>query len=160
MRYARCFKLKKKNILRIAAAVLVTAAFALAAAFFTRTDTQWYEELIKPAIQPPALVFGIVWAVIYALFAASFALTLIKREGKGALLYILNLALTTMWCLIFFVRMDIGAALVLLIIIFILAIILTFFAYNSSAAAGVLITPYALWMGYALAINYGVVLMN
>ena len=152
--------MKKKNILRIAAAVLLTAASALLASFFTRTDTQWYEELIKPSIQPPPLVFGIAWAVIYALFAASFALTLIKREGKGALLYILNLALTTLWCVLFFVRMDIGAALLLLIIIFILAIILTCFAYNSSAAAGALITPYALWIGYALAINYGVVLMN
>ena len=152
--------MKKKNAGYIVAAVGLTGLFAAAAAFFKRTDSEWYMELNKPAIQPPPIAFAIAWTVIYALFAASFSVTLIKREGKGAMLYILNLVLTTLWCVLFFIRQSPGAALVLLLVIFILAIILAYNAYNTSAAAGALITPYALWIAFALTINYGVVLLN
>lgn len=59
-----------------------------------------------------------------------------------------------------FVRHSTGSALVLLLIIFAFAVYLAIFAYNKSVLAGILILPYVLWIGYALAINYGVVLLN
>ena len=150
----------KKNAVKIIVAVGITALFALLSAYFTRTDTEWYRALAKPEIQPPPLVFSIAWGVIYALFAASFSVMLIKNDGKGAFPYILNLILTTLWCVVFFVQQNIGAGLILMIIIFAAAIYLIIFAYNRSALAGILILPYVLWIGYALAINYGVVLLN
>lgn len=154
------FYLKKKDIWKIVFVVLITAVFALLSSVFTDTSSEWYKSLEKPSIQPPPIAFAIAWSIIYVLFAASFSVTLIKNKWSGAFLYIINLILTTLWCVLFFIRQSPGSALVLIIIIFVLAVYLAIFAYNKSALAGILILPYALWIGYALAINYGVVLLN
>lgn len=154
------FYLKKKDIWKIVFAVTITALFALLSSYFTDTSSEWYMALEKPSIQPPPIVFAIAWPIIYVLFAASFSVLLIKNKWSGAFLYIINLILTTLWCVLFFVRHSTGSALVLLLIIFAFAVYLAIFAYNKSVLAGILILPYVLWIGYALAINYGVVLLN
>ena len=152
--------LKKKDIWKIVSAVIITAVFALLSGYFTDTSSEWYLNLNKPSIQPPALAFAIAWPIIYAFFAASLSVLLIKNKWGGAFLYVINLILTTLWCVIFFVRHSTGSAFVLLLIIFACAVYLAIFAYNKSVLAGILILPYVLWIGYALAINYGVVLLN
>ena len=148
------------NIWKIAFPITVTSAFAAASALLTDTLSEWYLSLVKPAIQPPPVVFSVVWSVLYVLFAASFALVLLKNDGKGSFVYLLNLFLQALWCVVFFKSRSIGGALVLLIVIFICAVYLAAFAYKKNLAAGILITPYVIWCAYALAVNYAVALLN
>lgn len=54
----------KKNIIRAISAVLITLIFAAVAAYFTKTDTEWYLELTKPNIQPDSAFFSIAWAIV------------------------------------------------------------------------------------------------
>jgi translocator protein len=43
-------------------------------------QSNWYRELDKPSWQPPDVVFGPVWTVIYALIATSM---IIVRRSRG-----------------------------------------------------------------------------
>ena len=148
------------NIWKIAFPIAVTSAFAAASAFLTDAVSEWYLNLTKPAIQPPLVVFIIASSVLCVLFAASFALVLLKNDGKGSFVFLLNLFLQALWRVVFFKSRSIGVALIVLIVIFICAVYLAAFAYKKNLAAGILITPYVIWCAYALAVNYAVALLN
>lgn len=152
--------MKKVNIWKIAFPIAVTSAFAAASALLTDAVSEWYLNLTKPAIQPPLAVFFIASSVLCVLFAASFALVLLKNDGKGSFVFLLNLFLQALWRVVFFKSRSIGGALIVLIVIFICAVYLAAFAYKKNLAAGILITPYVVWCAYALAVNYAVALLN
>eukprot|EP01035_Chromulina_nebulosa_P037851 gene37851-51103_t len=40
-------------------------------------DNAWYQTLIKPDIQPPGWVFGVVWPTLYLLMGLAFAMVLV-----------------------------------------------------------------------------------
>ena len=72
----------------------------------TDTSTDWYQNLDRPAWQPPGAVFGPVWTVLYVLIA--IAATLSFRDVGGPRrrlvlgLFAANLALNVAWTWIFF----------------------------------------------------------
>lgn len=44
-------------------------------------DNAWYQTLLKPDIQPPGWVFGVVWPTLYLMLGLAFAMVL---NGRGA----------------------------------------------------------------------------
>ena len=72
---------KQEKILRIACSVLFFAAVAAMGAAFTDTSSEWYQSLIKPALQPPPIVFSIVWSVLYLMLAASLSLVSLMPDA-------------------------------------------------------------------------------
>lgn len=75
--------MKKKNAGYIATAILFFAVVAAVSFLLTDTESEWYMSLEKSPMQPPPIVFSVVWPVLYAILAASFAVTLVKRQGSG-----------------------------------------------------------------------------
>ena len=43
----------------------------------------WFEALAKPALMPPAWVFGAVWSILYVLMALALAMILHARGARG-----------------------------------------------------------------------------
>ena len=80
--------MKKKNAGYIATAILFFAVVAAVSFLLTDTESEWYMSLEKSPMQPPPIVFSVVWPVLYAILAASFAVTLVKRQGSGSLSYV------------------------------------------------------------------------
>ena len=139
------------------AVVFVAAALGALAS----TDAAaFYAQLAKPAWAPPASVFGPVWSVLYGLMA--IAAWLVWREkgaegGRTALgLFLAQLVANALWSWLFFGRHR--GALAFADVLLLLALVVTTTAafWRIHRAAGALLIPYVLWVGFASALTWTV----
>lgn len=151
----------QEKILRIMLAVVVSAAALALASAFTNTDTAWYQGLQKPELQPPPLVFGIVWTVLYALFAASLAIVWNKKAPtKTLILYLAIGILNALWTYVFFTQENPTGAVFVLLIIILVTLFLFLSVYDISKTAAYLLIPYMVWITFALYLNYEIAFLN
>lgn len=146
--------------------------------FTSSAVKDWYPVLAKPALNPPAWVFGPVWTVLFLLMG--YALYLVWREWdqgnpstrlrvKIALaIFGLQLFLNALWSIIFFGSTsltihglnNIGIALVEIVFLW-LAILATIIAFAKiSKPAAWLLAPYILWVSFAMYLNYSIYTLN
>lgn len=153
---------KQEKILRIACSVLFFGAVAAMGTAFVDTSSEWYQSLIKPALQPPPIVFSIVWSVLYLMLAASLTLVSIMPDAqkKTLALYVLTGVLNVLWTYTFFYLANPGGAVFVLIITIIAAILLFSEVYRSNRIASYLLIPYMVWLCFALYLNYELAFMN
>ena len=121
-----------------------------------------YNDLIKPPLSPPGIVFPIVWTIIYLLIGISH--TLLKEKGEvpkeTQQLYYTQLIFNYLWTFIFFV-FRLGLLSVLWIIILdILVIIMTYQFYKQNKLSGILLIPYVLWLLFATYLNISIYFLN
>ena len=145
--------------------IAVTEAVGALAGFLTRDGMELYKtQVIKPPLSPPALVFPIVWAIIYALMGIGIARVVLSarsEERSDAIqVYLLQLAINFTWSIFFFHLRSYGGA--LLVLLFLLALIiwmiLRFRRVDRPAAR--LQIPYVVWVSFAAYLNAGVWLLN
>lgn len=124
----------------------------------------WYDDLDKSPLNPPSVVFGPVWTVLYVLigiagylaWSAAGAAHLRSAMGLWTAQLLLNLA----WSPIFFGAEAPTAALVEIVVLLALVVAtIVVFAQRSTAAA-LLLVPYAGWVAFAGYLNLYIVLHN
>ena len=152
-------------------AIVVSELAGIIGSFFTVSAIPtWYATLAKPALNPPAWVFGPVWTTLYALMGiAAFlvwssyaeATSDRKRGIKIALsLFGIQLVLNTLWSIIFFGLHSPGGALIEIVFLW-LAILATIIAFAKiSRPAAWLLVPYILWVSFAMYLNYTIWMLN
>jgi translocator protein len=119
--------------------------------------SRWYRRLDKPAWQPPDVVFGPVWSVIYALIATSMVLTRARESTRTIfVLYGTNLALNLIWTLIFFRGRSPLAAGVEIVVLEASTVALVMRTWPVSRLAALLLVPYALWIAFATALTWAI----
>ena len=125
----------------------------------------WYAELTKPALNPPAWVFGPVWTTLFALIGIATCLVwkkgLHRKDVRIALgIYIGQLILNTLWSIIFFGMRNPGGALIEILFLW-FAILATIVAFAKiSKPAAWLLAPYILWVSFAMYLNYALWTLN
>ena len=138
------------------------ATVALVGANFT--PGAWYEQLRKPSFNPPAVVFGPVWSLLYLLMAVAAWLVARAPAGparrKALLLMSAQLLLNALWSPLFFGLHSPGWAFVDISALWIVlaATLIAFSAVRTMAAW--LLVPYLLWVSFALVLNGSIWLMN
>ena len=152
---------KKKIIEAALISLLAVAIVAGSAMLFTDTKSTWYMMLGKPSIQPPAIVFPIVWSILYLLYAASLTLAIINNASKKTFILFLILGvLNIAWCLFFF-TFKLPVAALLIILLYLVASYLTIKElYPFSKWGALLLIPSMLWITLATVINYLIILLN
>ena len=162
------------NFFKLVVAIAVSEMAGVIGAFFTAPAVQssWYAGIAKPALNPPAWVFGLVWTALYALMG--IALFLIWKQHTYILenvsmlriwrlaisLFFVQLVLNMIWSIIFFGLHSPGGALVEIIFLW-LAILATIVAfYKISKPAAWLLAPYILWVSFAMYLNYLIWILN
>ena len=145
--------------------IALAEGVGILAGFLIRDGVAWYTEFaVKPPLNPPPIVFPIVWTILYALMgigAARVSLSPESRERSSGLnLFVIQLALNFLWSILFFNIRAYGASVVLLIVLWVLiaAMILAFDRVDHPAAW--LQVPYLVWVTFALYLNCGVWLLN
>lgn len=149
--------------LLIAFATAATAG--LGAAVSGGSSDGWYAALTKPALNPPDIVFGIVWPILFVLMALGAVLVRVKagsfRAASGALgLYFTQLAVNLSWSWLFFGFHQIALAMIALGALWILIIAMIHAFSKHSVAAAILQVPYLLWVSFAGYLNVSILSLN
>lgn len=167
------------NAPKLIISIVISEFAGIIGSVFTSTSVAgWYSGIIKPALNPPAWVFGPVWTTLYALMGISLFLIWSsydeasedkkKRIKIALILFGVQLALNTLWSIIFFGSTsltinglnNIGIAFIEIILLWfaILATIVAF--YKISKPAAWLLVPYILWVSFAVYLNLAIWLLN
>ena len=121
-----------------------------------------YNDLIKPPLSPPGIVFPIVWTIIYLLIGISY--TLLKEKGEAPKetqqLYYTQLILNYLWTFIFFVFRLRLLSVLWIIILDVLVVIMTYQFYKQNKLSGILLIPYVLWLLFATYLNITIYFLN
>lgn len=145
-------------------AVLLTETLGIITGLVIRNGVEIYSTLPKPALSPPAIVFPIVWTILYALMGIGLARIWLQpsssERNMGLNLFWLQLFFNLMWSIIFFNFQAFGFAFfwILGLWVLILAMIIVWNKVDSLAAK--LQIPYLLWVTFAAYLNYSVWMMN
>ncbi len=145
--------------------ILITEAVGGLSGFLTREGSKYFNEMVaQPPLSPPALVFPIVWGILYALMGFGAARVYLApasaERSRGLNLFIIQLIVNFFWSLIFFNAQAFGFALLWLLLLWglVLAMILAFRKADPLAAK--LQIPYLLWLTFAAYLNAGVWWLN
>lgn len=117
------------------------------------TRSLWYRTLTKPAIQPPAQVFPVVWTALYTQSAVASGLAQKEMAEPDAAAFrrkfFVNMALNAGWCWTFFGARKLAPSVLVAGALAASSIDLTRTAGKASTKAGALIAPYAAWTSFA-----------
>ena len=117
----------------------------------------WYNNLDKPQLTPPNVIFPIAWSIIYTLIIVSTYIALRdsnkKLRNKVNNTFLIQLLLQILWCFSFFAEGQIGFALavVLLLGFSVFKMISIFLQINK--LSGFLLYPYYWWVIFATFLN-------
>lgn len=132
---------------------------------FTDTGTgSWYDSLDKPWFTPPGAVFGPTWTVLYAAVGTA-AWTAwrhrpSRRRSTALRWWGAHLIANAAWTPIFFGAQRPGWALAHLLVVDATAVGTVIRLRRVDRVAARLFAPYLAWLGFATALNLGIVLLN
>lgn len=145
--------------------VLLTEAVGGLSGWLTREGARHYSQVIvQPPLSPPAIVFPIVWGILFLLMGIGGARIWLapasRDRSRSLLLLVVQLLFNFFWSIIFFNLQRYGLALLWLALLWglILWMILSFRRTDRPAAW--LQVPYLLWVTFAAYLNLGVWLLN
>lgn len=148
-----------------AAWILLAEAVGGLSGWLTRDGAKAYSQsIIQPPLSPPAMVFPIVWGILFALMgigAARIYLAPPSRERTNSLrIFLLQLAFNFFWSILFFNLQAFGAALVWLLILWGLIVWMIVAFRKVDPLAAWMQIPYLLWVTFTAYLNYGVWMLN
>jgi translocator protein len=124
----------------------------------------WFQSLVKPAIFPPPMWFGIVWSILYAMmgFALAIVCSSWGARGRGLAIaaFVLQLLVNLTWSPVFFGLHDIRAALIVIAVLDVLVIVTLVLFWRIRRTAGALLLPYVAWIAFATLLNWQFLELN
>lgn len=161
MRFLMWAKLKTYAI-----SILIALGVGGLSAFLIRKNIYLYAFLRKPPLAPPAILFPIVWTLLYILMGTSSARVYLQKAAypddvfDALLNYAIQLILNFLWPVIFFNMHTFLFSFIWLVVLWtsILKMIFKFSRLDTTAAY--LQIPYLLWVTYAGYLNFMIYLLN
>ena len=124
-------------------------------------NSEWFENLAKPAFYPPGALFGIAWTILYLLVAVAGWLAWRNGGGMNVLVpWTIQLVLNLGWSVTFFGMRNppLGLVVIVGLLVVIGWALVSMWRYSHWAAY--LFIPYLLWVGFATVLNAAIVAMN
>ncbi len=157
---------KIPEFLKLIFAIFITQSAGFIGAIFTANSvTTWYTTIAKPVFNPPSWIFGPVWTLLYLMMG--IALYLVYKEGVhkrevqiALLVFGLQLALNTLWSIIFFGAENPQFAFFEIIALWIAIFATIAVFWRISKLAAFLLIPYLLWVSFASVLNAAIWMLN
>jgi len=145
--------------------LLLSLGTGILSGWLTREGTaQFSETALQPPLSPPAILFPIVWTILYLLMgisAARVSLTPPSRErSRGLNLFVAQLIVNFFWSPIFFNAQAYGFALLWLLLLWVLVGLMILSFRKTDPPASLLQIPYLIWLTFAAYLNAGVWYLN
>jgi len=143
----------------------ITIVVAALGSILTGKGMSWYQTLALPQWTPSGSFIGIVWTILFIL-AATSVLLVYNREPRAKrlslimLLFLINAALNVFWSFLFFNQHFIGSAIIDATLLGFSVVALIMLIWPSSRLASLLLVPYALWVGFAVVLNFAIWRLN
>lgn len=115
-----------------------------------------YQDLYKPKLAPPGIIFPIVWTVLYILIGISFYL----QKNNNKYIYYTNLIINNLWPIIFFVFKLYLLSFIWIILLIIIVIIMINNFYKINKISAYLNIPYLIWLIFACYLSFEIYLLN
>ena len=121
-----------------------------------------YNTLIQPSFAPPAILFPIVWTILYTLMGISYGILKSKSltDDKINIIYYSQLFVNALWSFFFFVFKWRLFAFFWILLLIALVILMIIEFYKKNKLSGWLQIPYLLWISFASILNLSVYLLN
>lgn len=155
----------KKQAWQYVGWILLSEAVGLLAGWLTRGNMDLYtQQIVQPPLSPPAIVFPIVWTVLYALMGIGAARVSLSEPGtwrsRALNIFVAQLVVNFFWSLFFFNLQTFGFAYLWLILLIVLVALMVYAFWKVDPLAGILQLPYLIWVIFASYLNLGVWLLN
>lgn len=143
-------------------AILIPLMVGGLSALLTMNSMENFEKINKPPLSPPAILFPIVWTILYILMGiASYLVAVSKKpNGLALILYGAQLVFNFFWSIIFFNMEAYLFAFIWLVVLWILIVLTTYYFSKASRLAAYLMIPYILWVTFAGYLNLAIYLLN
>lgn len=150
--------MKSINWKKLFICILVTFIIGSLFAFFTINSS--YDSLNKP-FEIPAIVFPIVWSILYILMAISlYIVTDYDNSENAVIIYFLQLIVNSFWTLFFFGLKWYLFSFLWIILLIILVVIMIYKFYKINKTAGFINIFYLLWLIFAGYLNFMIYYLN
>lgn len=141
--------------------VICQLAGVIGSLFTVSSVSTWYSALNKTALNPPSWVFGPVWITLYLMMGISLYLVWDKGiEKKQAIIFGVQLALNSLWSILFFGLKSPISALIEIILLWVAILMTIIYFYKTSRTASYLLIPYILWVSFAAVLNFAIWYVN
>lgn len=150
-----------EKIKMYALAIIIPLALGGIVGFIT-SGSMDYDMLRQPALSPPAILFPIVWTILYILMGVSFGLLMDKGvlDDNVKWIYYIQLFVNLVWPILFFTLKWRLLAFIWIIVLDFLVLTMVVKFYGKDKIAGLLQIPYLAWVLFATYLNLGVYLLN
>jgi tryptophan-rich sensory protein len=145
--------------------ILLAEAVGALSGWLSREGSEVFSQTVtQPPLSPPAILFPIVWSILYALMgigAARVSLTPSSPERSRSLnLFVIQLVVNFFWSLIFFNAQAYGFAFLWLLLLWMLVLLMILAFRQVDPVAAWLQIPYLLWLTFAAYLSFGVWYLN
>lgn len=124
----------------------------------------WYFQLEKSALNPPPWVFPVAWTLLYAMIgwaaARVWALPATAARTTALALFAVQLALNYLWSYVFFGLQALQPAVWMTVALLVAVVAATIAFFRVDRLSGLLMSPYLIWVGFALFLTYEVARLN
>ncbi len=128
---------------------------------FIMSGSMDFQNLNKPFLAPPAIIFPIAWTILY--FMIGFSYFLYRKENEfdqSCLLYYAQLFVNLLWPIFFFVLKWRFFSILWILLLIILVAFLMKSWFSKKRICVYLFIPYLLWLFFATYLNIGIYLLN
>ena len=115
-----------------------------------------YQDLNKPPLSPPGIIFPIVWTILYIIMGYSFY----KQDEQNKTIYYTQLVVNGLWSIFFFVFKWYLFSFIWIILLIILVIIMIKEFYKLNKLSGLINIPYLIWLIFAAYLSFGIYILN
>ena len=146
--------------------VIISLSVGGLSALFTMKNMSLFDEVKMPPLSPPAVLFPIVWTVLYILMGISSAIVFEHRAfkkseaEKGLLIYALSLVINFFWSIIFFNFRAFTFAFLWLLLLWCVILYMIASFYKVNKLSSYLQIPYLIWVTFAGYLTFAISILN
>lgn len=151
--------MKKFSLTELFISIIAAELVGTVSAIISGNFSLIYLSIIQPPFSPPAIVFPVVWTVLYALMGISDYIVQ-QKQNNALTIYVLQLIVNFLWSIVFFRLKLFGLSAMLAIILFMLVWLMIMCFLKISKISAFLNIPYLLWSAFATYLAVSIYFLN
>ena len=150
--------MKKVDLKRLIVSFSIVAILVLLSMIFTKNTMDFYKEINRPELAPPAILFPVVWTILYSIIAITLYYFRDNKEIKTSI--IINLVINVIWPILFF-RFKLLFFSAIWLILIIISLILALKKISKVDKRFLYLNlPYLFWLIFAFYLNFMIFILN